>query len=667
MSLYVMESTDGMAQIQTYLPLYRKYRPQQFSDLVGQQVVSSALGNAITQNHMVHAYLFCGPRGTGKTSTARIMAKSLNCQNGPTVTPCQTCPACVSITAGNALDVTEIDAASNNGVEDMRELLERVSLAAMEGRYKIYIIDEVHMLSASAFNALLKTLEEPPPNVVFIFATTEPHKVLPTIISRCQRFDFARIDQQAIEAHLTGIAAKEAIHITPEAIRLIARHVRGGLRDALGMLDQVAVLGLAHADTPIDTDDIMAFLGELADDVLFNLTQTITEQSPHQLLACVHELMDAGAEPAQVVNGLLNHMRSLLVLASCAGQVPPYLSDRPADLLARMQQQASAFAIEELPQIIHRLAQIASQLKHQANPVMWLEVGLLEIAHRKQIMAMADVQGRLEALEARLQAGGAPLPARPAQPLPQPKTRIKPAQQRPVSAPVSEPVAVAEPGPVQAPLQTPVQVPVQQTPQPPATPSVPTASVASAASEADMPAELVPVWQQVLAAIDNVPTHALVSRNAQLRSLDAQVAVVAFSTEGLMNAMLRHSDKQEILQAAFAQVLGHPIQVHITVSKGSEPVVSVTNQPAVPVSPSARAPVSVPPAAELSKKAADAVASRPLPLSEEGLKHVVSNEAAAPKVVQGQEIQKQPIDLSEPDFEEAKAFVKELLSAKPVG
>ncbi|MCA9789997.1 MAG: hypothetical protein KC462_09495, partial [Cyanobacteria bacterium HKST-UBA05] len=427
------------------------------------------------------------------------------------------------------------------------------------------------------------------------------------------------------------------------------------------------VLGLAHADTPIDTDDIMAFLGELADDVLFNLTQTITAQSPHQLLACVHELMDAGAEPAQVVNGLLNHMRSLLVLASCAGQVPPYLSDRPADLLARMQQQASAFAIEELPQIIHRLAQIASQLKHQANPVMWLEVGLLEIAHRKQIMAMADVQSRLEALEARLQAGGAPLPARPAQSLPQPKTRIKPVQQRPVSAPVSEPVAVAEPGPVQAPLQTPVQVPVQQPPQPPATPSVPTASVASAASEADMPAELVPVWQQVLAAIDNVPTHALVSRNAQLRSLDAQVAVVAFSTEGLMNAMLRHSDKQEILQAAFAQVLGHPIQVHITVSKGSEPLVSVTNQPAVPVSPPAQAPVSVPPATEPSKKAADAVASRPLPLSEEGLKHVVSNEAAAPKVVQGQEIQKQPVDLSEPDFEESKAFVKELLSAKPVG
>ncbi|MEO0354104.1 MAG: DNA polymerase III subunit gamma/tau, partial [Cyanobacteria bacterium P01_A01_bin.3] len=225
-----------------YIPLHHKYRPQRFADVVGQSAVVQTLSNAIRSDRIAPAYLFCGPRGTGKTSSARILAKSLNCVDGPTPEPCNQCNACTSITNGSSLDVIEIDAASNTGVDNIRELIERSQFAPVNCRYKVYVLDEVHMLSTAAFNALLKTLEEPPPQVVFVLATTDPQRVLPTVISRCQRFDFRRIPLESMVEHLQKIAGTEEIAIANPALELIAQIAQGGLRDAESLLDQLSLL-----------------------------------------------------------------------------------------------------------------------------------------------------------------------------------------------------------------------------------------------------------------------------------------------------------------------------------------------------------------------------------------------------------------------------------------
>ena len=269
---------------QNYLPLFRKYRPQSFKDIVGQESLVKALSNAIELNRIANAYLFCGPRGTGKTSSARILAKSLNCEHGPTLEPCQKCASCIDITNAQGLDVIEIDAASNRGIQDAKELINQVQYAPIHGKYKIFIIDEVHMLSNDAFNALLKTFEEPPKNVIFILATTEPHKVLETIVSRCQRFDLRRITTQDIVKRLREIADIENIKITQEALYTIAKNVSGGLRDSLALLDQVSILGIKEE---ITKDLIEELLGKVNFDILLNLLNQIYNQDTQAAIICV--------------------------------------------------------------------------------------------------------------------------------------------------------------------------------------------------------------------------------------------------------------------------------------------------------------------------------------------------------------------------------------------
>lgn len=614
-----MKASGGIV-IQTYLPLYRKYRPQQFSDLVGQTVVSNALSNALTQNHIVHAYLFCGPRGTGKTSSARILAKSLNCEKGPTITPCQTCPSCVSITQGSALDVTELDAASNNGVEDIRELLERVQFAPIEGRYKIYIIDEVHMLSASAFNALLKTLEEPPDNVIFIFATTEAHKVLPTIISRCQRFDFSRIDQASMTQRLAEIAQTESIHIQPEALDVIARHVKGGMRDALSLLDQVSVFGLAQPDQPITVEHLMAFLGSLSDERLYELTQTLIDQDPMALLSGLQSVIQDGTEPPQLVQGLIDYFRALLILHSCGGEPPELLQDRPAELLTRMAGQAQTFRIEELSQILHRLSTLSYQMKQQPHPMMWLEIGLLEILHRASISSFEEILKRLETLE---HGGGSAIPrqgmnaAAPAQgrhtsrptpvatsvsspqagapkplntptqnpPFATPKTPDHPAVEPMAPQPVAA-MAVAQPVATQAQIQAPIEptLPIQA----PSPAALPTNNPGHGAST-----DLAQLWQHVVLNIQHPPTRGLVKDNCHILAVDlAQNTVhVGFSSEMFYNMFMKSADKQTYLTQAFAACLGQPVQAVWTISKGT----ASAAVPKTPISQNRPAVSSAPP------------------------------------------------------------------------
>ena len=264
-----------------YVPLYRKYRPQILEEVVGQEHIKKALANAIELNKISHAYLFTGPRGTGKTSTARIFAKSLNCVQGLTTKPCGKCASCLDVINSNPIDVIEIDAASNRSVNDAQNILEKIQYAPVNGKYKIYIIDEVHMLTPQAFNALLKTLEEPPENVVFILATTEVHKVLDTIKSRCQRFDFKRITVEDIVNHLKNIAKLEKINIEDDAILTIAKNAAGGMRDSLALLDQLSVL---DTDKAITTEDINILLGRLSFDVLNRLTESILDVNSNSAL-----------------------------------------------------------------------------------------------------------------------------------------------------------------------------------------------------------------------------------------------------------------------------------------------------------------------------------------------------------------------------------------------
>src|SRR6266446_3811816 len=302
---------------QQYQVLARKWRPQQFDDVVGQEHVTTTLKNAIGQNRLAHAYLFVGPRGIGKTSTARIFAKALNCVKGPTATPCDKCDNCLEITGGRSLDVLEIDGASNNGVEQVRELRDTVRYAPARGKFKIYIIDEVHMLTTQAFNALLKTLEEPPAHVKFIFATTEPQKVLPTILSRCQRFDLSRIPAGLIAKHLKEIAKKEKVSIDDAALAAIARGAEGGLRDAESALDQL----IAFCGNKIAEKDVLSVFGLVAHDKLAGLTDAIIDGEMNSALTIVKELDEVGKDLQRLLADLLDHYRNLLVLSLGGGEL----------------------------------------------------------------------------------------------------------------------------------------------------------------------------------------------------------------------------------------------------------------------------------------------------------------------------------------------------------
>jgi DNA polymerase-3 subunit gamma/tau len=355
----------------SYEVFARKYRPQTFDDLVGQTHVSRTLKNAVAQNRLAHAYLFVGPRGIGKTSTARILAKSLNCVKGPTVTPCGECDNCREIAAGNSLDVIEIDGASNNSVEDVRQLRENVRYAPAKGRYKIYLIDEVHMLSSAAFNALLKTLEEPPPHVKFIFATTEPQKVLPTILSRCQRFDLHRIPANLIAQHLQFIAGKEKITLEPAAAHAIARGAEGGLRDAESMLDQL----VAFCGEKISESDVLNIFGFTSEQTVVDLTGRILRTETPAAIDLLHQQSEAGKDMMRLMSDLIAYLRDLLVFKA----KPDALSE-DVDLEAQKSLAAHAELItnDRLLEMIDQFAAAEGRMKWAPNKKLHFEVAIIK-------------------------------------------------------------------------------------------------------------------------------------------------------------------------------------------------------------------------------------------------------------------------------------------------
>jgi len=356
----------------SYEPLHHKYRPQTFADLVGQEAIATTLTHAIERQRIAPAYLFTGPRGTGKTSSARILAKSLNCLNSnkPTAQPCGNCVICQGVAKGATLDVIEIDAASNTGVDNVRELIERAQFAPVQCRYKVYAIDECHMLSTAAFNALLKTLEEPPAHVVFVLATTDPQRVLPTIISRCQRFDFRRIPLEAMVRHLSAIATKESIDITPEAIHLVASFAQGGLRDAESLLDQLSLL-----TGVITVDRIWDLVGSVAEPDLLEILQAIADNQPEALLDAVRRIMDRGREPLTLLQNLAGFYRDLLV-----AKTAPNRSDLVAVTPATWNALCTQAQVWDIPNILagqQHLAKTEVQIKNTTQPRLWLEVSLL--------------------------------------------------------------------------------------------------------------------------------------------------------------------------------------------------------------------------------------------------------------------------------------------------
>ena len=392
----------------SYEVFARKYRPQTFDDLVGQAHVSRTLKNAVAQNRLAHAYLFVGPRGIGKTSTARILAKSLNCIHGPTVTPCGVCDNCREIAAGNSLDVIEIDGASNNSVEDVRQLRDNVRYAPAKGRYKIYLIDEVHMLSPAAFNALLKTLEEPPAHVKFIFATTEPQKVLPTILSRCQRFDLHRIPANLIAQHLQFIAGKEKITLEPAAAHAIARGAEGGLRDAESMLDQL----VAFCGEKIGESDVLNVFGFTSEQTVIDLTGRILQGETPATLELLYEQSENGKDMMRLMSDLIVYLRDLLVFKAKPDALK---EDADPDLQKSLSAHAELIATDRLLELIDQFAAAEGRMKWAPNKKLHFEVAIIRAI---QSLGQATLDEVIENLSALRDGGrGRPPGAPSAQPV----------------------------------------------------------------------------------------------------------------------------------------------------------------------------------------------------------------------------------------------------------
>jgi DNA polymerase-3 subunit gamma/tau len=355
----------------SYISLYRKWRSQTFDEIIGQPAIVQTLKNAIKNDRLAHAYLFSGPRGTGKTSTARILAKSLNCEKGPTPNPCGKCQGCIKIKDGHSVNVIEIDAASNRGIDEIRELRERVRYAPVEGRYKVYIIDEVHMLTPEAFNALLKTLEEPPSHTIFVLATTELHKVPLTIASRCQRLDFGRIKVKEIEDHLQKVARDEGFEIDEKALNLIARVGEGSMRDSISLLDQL----VSFSGHKISYDNVVMLLGTADEELLLAFGEAVAVNNPAKVLELVRSGVEEGRSTLQVTRDLVSHFRNLLHIKVGSGEVLELTSD----YLAKLNKQAQAFSLQKIREVIRALSRAELDMKWHPHARLVLEVALLEL------------------------------------------------------------------------------------------------------------------------------------------------------------------------------------------------------------------------------------------------------------------------------------------------
>lgn len=376
-----------------YVALYREWRPQTFSDIIGQEHISRTLQNAIKTNRIAHAYLFCGPRGTGKTTTAKVLAKTLNCVNGSGSEPCNQCESCLRVTEGTSMDVMEIDAASNRGIDEIRDLREKVKFAPTEGRYRIYIIDEVHMLTTEAFNALLKTLEEPPSHVIFVLATTEPHKIPLTILSRCQRFDFRRIGLNDIVTRLMTVAADLGINVEEEALTVIAKAAEGGMRDALSVLDQCISFG----GDKVSLEDVNDVLGTVDSELLFRMADFCRSFDVSNGLRMVNELVGLGKDLRVFIRDLTEYFRNLLLIEVCNDVNELVLVS--ADSLERMKNLTASLGKSRILALIDNFSAAEREIKWTSQPRLVLELAVIKASQSAAVPEYDDLLNRVAKLE----------------------------------------------------------------------------------------------------------------------------------------------------------------------------------------------------------------------------------------------------------------------------
>ena len=373
----------------SYVVIARRWRPQQFDEIIAQEHVSRTLSNAIENKRIAHAYIFTGPRGIGKTTTARILAKALNCEKGPTAHPCNECASCKSITLGNSLDVLEIDGASNRGIDEIRNLRENIRFTPSLGKYRIYIIDEVHMLTKEAFNALLKTLEEPPAHALFIFATTEIHKVPATILSRCQRFDFKRIAVRTIMEHLAHICQQDKITISEEALLQIAKKADGSMRDAQSILDQI----ISFSGNTIDFEHVAQALGVIEQDLFFRISDLVAANNVKEIILFCQEVFNSGFDLTEFLLGLEEHFRNILIAMSTGSTK---LIDVSENYLKRYEEVSSSFSEADLITHLKIISETTLAIKYSQQPQLKFELGLIKLA---KLPLTSDIQSILEKLE----------------------------------------------------------------------------------------------------------------------------------------------------------------------------------------------------------------------------------------------------------------------------
>ena len=554
---------------QRYLPLYRKYRPQTFKDLIGQENIVKALSNAINLNKISHAYLLCGPRGTGKTTTARIIAKSLNCAKGPTLEPCGECPSCKDITNSTPIDVIEIDAASNRKVEDARNILEKIQFVPVNGRFKSYIIDEVHMLTTEAFNTLLKTLEEPPENVIFILATTEPHKVLDTIISRCQRFDFRRITTEDIVARLQYICEQENISITQDALYTIARSSAGGMRDSLALLDQISVL---DADKEISSDDVNEMLGRLSFETLFDLSNSILESQTQNAIELLDKVYNKGNEPFQIITNLIQFFRNMLVVKNCTDRkIAAELTQLSEAHILKLREQSENIEPEQMLYTIERLSYYSKEIKETTNRYLWLELCIIELSSNVKYSSYAQLLERIERLEANVVSGEI-----------KPSSVVQaPPVFKPAAAPVQAPQSTQPPMPAAQqhveqealkPRETEAPKPVVSEPKPePVAAEVQAPKETAASSNNAASADIATAWQGILQNIESIPSRMFFYNLSRPVELSKDGVTIAFLKEIFVKQAQDVSKNAPLKKAAMSYFNVDDINIHIKLADASDP------------------------------------------------------------------------------------------------
>ena len=521
-----------------YVPLYRKYRPQTLDTLVGQEHIKKTLSSAIELGKIAHASLFTGPRGTGKTSTARILAKSLNCKNGPTLHPCGECESCIDITNSVPIDVIEIDAASNRKVEDTQNILEKIQYVPVHGKYKIYIIDEVHMLTNHAFNALLKTLEEPPENVIFILATTEVHKVLDTIKSRCQRFDFRRITTDDIVKHLRYISDQEKINISDDALFTIAKNSAGGMRDSISLLDQLSLLGAAKE---ITSDDVNAILGRISFDILNKLSDKIISSSPNEAIEILNDIYNSGNEPLQILINLSEYFKNLLVVKNCKKDLLSELTGLNEPQIEELYRQKDLLETQQIVFLLERITYYIKEVKMASNQHLWLEVGIIDLANMAENTTLIDLQNRVRALEDGEVSISRPSVSKPhiTNPIPQKTVKSEPQQ---VNEKVEEPTSTEN---------TTAQPIKEDTFTPP--------PMSKKADKND----IISLWDLLLSNINSAPARALLKQMGTPVKITKEEIIITFKTENFVSQYSNTSKKDILVQAA--KVLFNNADTKITV------------------------------------------------------------------------------------------------------